>query len=244
MPTDPRLLITLCTYNERENLERLIPEIHEYAPHADLLVIDDNSPDGTGEYADEWAARTEWVSVLHRAAKLGLGSATLAGFQYGIDQGYDYLLNLDADFSHHPKYIPEMLAKMPAADVVIGSRYIPGGGVEDWGLRRKLMSGAINTYARLLLGLKNRDNSGSFRCYRVEKLAQLDLQKFVARGFAFEEEVLYRCRRIGCRFVEVPIVFADRRLGESKISLLETVAALWVILRLGVENLFRVRVTK
>lgn len=234
--TGERLLVTLCTYNEAENLVQLIPEIHQRAPQADILVIDDNSPDGTGRLADEMAARDSRIHVLHRTGKLGLGTATLAGFRYAIEKDYDYVLNLDADFSHHPRHIPELLALMETADVAIGSRYVPGGGVVGWGLRRHFMSQGVNWYARLLLGLKTHDNSGSFRCYRVSRLAELDLDRIRARGYAFQEEILYRCRRIGCRFAESPITFEDRRYGQSKINMKEAVSALFVILRLGWEN--------
>lgn len=240
----PRLLITLCTYNERENLELLIPEIQQHAPDADILVIDDNSPDGTGELADAIAEADSRIHVLHREGKQGLGSAIVAGFRYGIDQSYDYLINLDADFSHPPHNIPDLSACMERADVAIGSRYVPGGDVVGWGFRRHFMSKGINLYARCLLGLKTKDNSGSYRCYRVSKLRELDFDRVVARGYAFQEEILYRCRRIGCRFEETPIIFEDRRYGESKINWREAVAALWVIFRLGIENLFRVAVKR
>lgn len=240
--SSPRLLVTLCTYNEFENLERLIPEIHRYAPDADVLVIDDNSPDGTGRLADRMGRDDPRIHVLHRAGKLGLGTATLAGFRYAMEHGYDLLLNLDADFSHPPQTIPALRDCMQRVDVAVGSRYVPGGGVEGWGLRRHLMSRGINFYARLLLRLKTRDNSGSFRCYRIAKLRELDLDRFLARGYAFQEEVLYRCRRIGCSFEETPFVFEDRRHGTSKINWREMVSAVWVIFRLGIENLLRVRV--
>ena len=239
----PRLLVTLCTYNERDNLQPLIAEIHQHAPDADVLVVDDHSPDGTGELADELRAADSRIHVLHRSGKLGLGTATLAGFRYGIDQGYEFLINLDADFSHPPRYIPVLRDCMPRADVVIGSRYVTGGSVEGWGPLRYFMSGGINLYARCLLGLKTRDNSGSYRCYRIAKIGELNLDRILARGYAFQEEILYRCRRISCRFEEVPIVFADRRYGTSKINWRESVAALWVIFRLGIERLFRVPVT-
>ncbi|MGH7199372.1 MAG: polyprenol monophosphomannose synthase [Planctomycetaceae bacterium] len=232
----PRLLITLCTYNERENIERLVPEIHQFAPQADVLIIDDDSPDGTGELAGEMAARDGRVHVLHRQGKLGLGTATLAGFRWGIERGYDLLINMDADFSHHPRYLPDLLAAMDSADVAIGSRYVPGGGVEGWGWSRHAMSRGINLYARLLLGLKTRDNSGSYRCYRVSKLDELDLTRIRSVGYAFQEEILYRLRRVGCRFVEVPIIFENRRFGTTKINSKEAAAALRVIFRLGVER--------
>jgi dolichol-phosphate mannosyltransferase len=240
----PRLLVTLCTYNERENLPRLIPEVHRHAPDADVLVIDDASPDGTGQLADELAASDPRIRVLHRAGKLGLGTAKLAGFRHAIERGYDFLINLDADFSHHPRYLPALRETMSRADVGIGSRYVPGGGAVHWSWKRRLMSRAINAYARFWLRLKTRDNSGSFRCYRVAKLREVDLDRVRARGYAFQEEILYRCRRIGCRFEETPIVFEDRRYGRSKINWKETLAALWIILRLGVENVLRVRVAK
>lgn len=239
-----RLLITLCTYNERENIERIVPEILAVAPDAHVLVIDDNSPDGTGEFADGLAAADERVRVLHRAGKQGLGTAILAGFRYGIEQGYDHLINMDADFSHHPRYIPALRECMARADVAIGSRYVKGGGVQGWGWHRHFMSRGINCYARLLLWLKTKDNSGSYRCYRVSRLAELDLDRVVARGYAFQEEILYRCRRVGCTFEETPIVFEDRRYGQSKINRKEVFAALWVIFRLGIENLLRIRVRK
>lgn len=236
---DPaRLLVTLCTYNERENLAALFPEIWRYAPAADILVIDDNSPDGTGAIADEWAARDGRVQVLHRPCKMGLGTATLAGFRFAVEKNYTLVLNLDADFSHHPRHIPAIVALMDRADVGIGSRYVAGGGVVGWGLVRHFMSRAINFYARTLLRLSTRDNSGSFRCYRIAKLRELDFDRFVSRGYSIQEEILYRCRRIGCRFDETPIVFEDRRKGRSKISLRESVLAGWVILRLAVAGCF------
>jgi dolichol-phosphate mannosyltransferase len=232
-----RLLVTLCTYNESENLRQLIPEIQQFVPRAEILVIDDNSPDGTGELAEQIAARDSRVHVLHRPGKLGLGTATLAGMEFALERDFDCLLNLDADFSHHPRHIPALLELMGSVDVAIGSRYVPGGGVVGWGLRRHLMSQGINWYARTLLGLRTRDNSGSYRCYRVAKLRELDLSKFRSRGYAFQEEILYRCSRIGCRFGETPITFEDRRYGTTKINRSEALTALWVILRLGWENL-------
>ena len=233
-----RLLVTLCTYNERENIAALIPEIWRFAPTADILVIDDNSPDGTGQVADDWAARDGRVHVLHRPGKLGLGTAMLAGFRFALGHDYDFLINLDADFSHHPRFIPALLVASDCADVAIGSRYVVGGGVVGWGLRRHFMSRAINWYARALLRLKTRDNSGAYRCYRVAKLRDLDLDGFLSRGYAVQEEILYRCRRIGCRFTETPIVFEDRRHGTSKINMGESIAAGWIILRLAIAGCF------
>lgn len=238
----PRLLVTLCTYNERDNIGPLIAEIHQHVPQADVLVIDDNSPDGTGLLADELAATDSQVRVLHREGKQGLGTAILAGFRYAIEHSYDHLINMDADFSHPPRFLPAIYDASRRVDVAIGSRYVAGGGVVGWGIKRHFMSRGINWYARFFLRLKTRDNSGSYRCYSVSKLRELDLDRIVARGYAFQEEILYRCRRIGSTFEEVPIIFEDRRYGQSKINWRETVAALWVIARLGVEGLFGVEV--
>lgn len=235
--TAHRLLVTLCTYNERENLVQLVTEIRRVAPDADVLVIDDSSPDGTGELADEMARSDPRVHVLHREGKQGLGTAIVAGFRYGIEHGYDHLLNMDADFSHHPRYIPALREAIERADVAVGSRYVPGGEIRGWGPLRHAMSRGVNWYARLLLGLKTRDSSGAFRCYRVAKLRELDFDRIRARGYAFQEEILYRLRRIGCTFEEVPITFEDRRYGTSKINPREAAAALWVIFRLGMTRL-------
>jgi dolichol-phosphate mannosyltransferase len=234
-----RLLVTLCTYNERGNLRELIAAVHEQVPHATVLVIDDNSPDGTGALADELAAADSRVVVRHRAGKLGLGSATLAGFRHAIEQQFELLLNLDADFSHPPRYIPAMLAQMGEYDVTIASRYVAGGGVAGWSLHRKLMSRGMNLVARVLLGLKTADSSGSYRCYRVARLAEINWDLTVAAGYAFQEEILYRCARIGCRMTEVPFVFEDRRYGVTKLTLRECTAAFLVMLRLGGQRLLR-----
>ncbi len=235
---DFRILITVCTYNESENVRPLVVEIRRTLPEADVLVIDDNSPDGTGRLADELADDDAHVRVLHRGGKGGLGSAILAGFRAAIDGGYGLVINMDADFSHDPKYLPALVDCARRADVAIGSRYIAGGGVENWGLKRQLMSRGINWYARLFLRLPTRDNSGAYRAYRVSLLSRLDLNRVRARGYAFQEEILFHCRRAGARFEETPIIFRDRRHGKSKINLRETVAALWIIFRLGLGNLF------
>ncbi|HEV8066596.1 MAG TPA: polyprenol monophosphomannose synthase [Planctomycetaceae bacterium] len=232
----PLVLVTLCTYNERENLGALVPEIRRTLPDADVIVIDDGSPDGTGALADELSASDPRVRVLHRAGKLGLGSAILAGMRRAIADGYDFVINMDADFSHDPRHLPALVACMERADVAIGSRYVPGGGIEGWGPLRHFMSRGINWYARLLLGLSTRDNSGAYRCYRCSKLAQINLDRVRARGYAFQEEILFHCRRAGCQFEETPIVFHDRRYGTSKINWRESAAALWIILRLGAGN--------
>jgi len=239
-----KTLITLCTYNERENISQLIPELHAVAPDATILIVDDNSPDGTGLLADQFSAADRRVQVLHRARKQGLGTAILAGFNYAIDNGFEFVVNLDADFSHNPKYIRELIRGMSKCDVVIASRYVRGGGVAGWTYGRKLMSQSINVWAKLCLGLPTHDNSGSFRCYRVSKLAEIDWSLTIARGYAFQEEVLYRCQRINCRMAEVPINFEDRRFGTTKINLGECLTAGWIIFALGIQRMFRCRVKK
>jgi dolichol-phosphate mannosyltransferase len=233
--TEPRLLVSLATYNEAGNLEPLVESIRQYAPGSSILVIDDNSPDGTGQIADRLAAESPEIRVIHRSGKLGLGTAMLEAIDYAVRNSYDYLLNLDADFSHPPRFIPALLEGMADHDVMIGSRYVPGGGVEGgFNLKRKFMSTGINLYARLLLGLPSKDNSGAFRCYRVGKLAQIDLGKVRSRGYSFQEEILYWCKRVGCRIGETPILFENRRSGVSKINMKEAAAALWILLQLGV----------
>jgi dolichol-phosphate mannosyltransferase len=235
-PVAPRTLISVATYNEIENLPALALALRQVAPQADILVIDDNSPDGTGRWCDEQSAAEPRFHCVHRSGKLGLGTAIVAALQYGRDHDYDFVLNMDADFSHHPRYIPAMLAAMDDADVAIGSRYCPGGGTKDWPFQRRFMSWAVNTYARWLLGLKPKDTSGGFRCYRVSLLNKVDLSTIKSRGYSFQEEILWRLKRVGARFAEVPIVFADRERGQSKINKQEALSALWIIFRLGVTN--------
>ncbi len=179
----PRLLVSLATYNEAENIVQLNDEIRGFAPHSSILVIDDNSPDGTGRVADELKARLPRIEVIHRAGKLGLGTAMITAIGFAVANRYDYLLNLDADGSHPPRFIPALLAGMEENDVMIGSRYVSGGGVEgEFNFKRKFMSTGINMYARMLLGLKSRDNSGSFRCYRVSMLALIYFFIIRSRG--------------------------------------------------------------
>jgi dolichol-phosphate mannosyltransferase len=248
-----RTLVVIATYNELENLPRLVEEIHRLCPEVDILVIDDNSPDGTGRWCERRAAEDARLRCLHRPGKLGLGSALAAGMRHAIENQYEYVVTLDADFSHPPRFVPELLARMQRPswgdgdlatrdtppDVVIGSRYVPGGAVEGWPLRRRLMSRVVNTYARWLLGLPVRDCSGGFRCYRVETLRRIDLDRLVGQGYGFLEEILWRLRRAGARLTETPIVFVDRRAGRSKISLAEAVSAVWLIFRLWLRGLLR-----
>ena len=244
MPKTAETLITVATYNEMENLPRLVDELLRFASEADILVIDDNSPDGTGQWCDQQGAANPRIACLHRPGKLGLGTATIAGMRHAIEHGYKFVLNMDADFSHQPKYVPALLAGMDPPgerpiDVTIGSRYVPGGGVEGWPLKRHLMSRAVNLYARWLLGLRPKDCSGAFRCYRTNMLAQVDFDAIRSRGYSFQEEILWRLKRLGARFGETPIVFLERQHGVSKIDGGEALAALRIIFTLGLRNLLR-----
>ncbi|MCA9080022.1 MAG: polyprenol monophosphomannose synthase [Planctomycetaceae bacterium] len=232
----PRILVSLCTYNERENIELLLPEIRQHLPQADVLVVDDNSPDGTGNYVRELQAASPWLKLISRAGKLGLGTATVAAFQFAIAQQYDLLVNLDADFSHPPRFLPDLVAAAATSDVIIGSRYVPGGSIEGWGPVRHFMSQGINLYARCLLGLKTRDNSGAFRCYRVPRLCEVDWSASRAKGYAFQEEILFRLKQLGCTFTEVPIHFAERRYGQTKINWKEAVSAGIVLWQIRLES--------
>jgi dolichol-phosphate mannosyltransferase len=209
--------VCLPTYNERENLE---PMVRALAPlGVRVLVIDDNSPDGTGEIADRLAGELELVSVLHRERKEGLGPAYLAGFRRALADGADYVLELDCDFSHDPADVPRLLAACAAgADLALGSRYVRGGGTENWGLVRRIVSWGGSFYARLLLGVGVRDLTGGMKCYRRRVLETIDLEAVESKGYAFQIETTYRALRKGFRVVEVPIRFVDRTEGHSKMS--------------------------
>lgn len=231
--------MTICTYNESENLSRLVKEIHAVAPLVDILVVDDDSPDGTGKLADQLAKENSRIHVIHRIGERGLGTAMLKALEHCIDAGYDLLINMDADFSHHPRYIPEIIQALhdSNADVSIGSRYVPGGKIVGWPLKRHFMSRCINIWSRLCLGLKTRDCSGSYRCYRCSMLRQIDFSRFRSRGYSVLEELLFRTAQVGAKIVESPIIFEDRQKGESKINLKEAVWAVFIILRCSLERL-------
>ncbi len=213
-----KTLIIIPTYNERDNLGPLLKEIFSYAPETDILIIDDNSPDGTGELADEIHQQNAQVNVLHRPGKQGLGTAYIAGFKYAIDHGYDSAFEMDADFSHDPRYLPDFLKAIENADVVIGSRYIPGGDTPNWSLLRRFISGGGNIFARYMLGIPVHDCTAGYRCYRREVLESIDLDAIQSQGYAFQIELAYRVMRHGFKIVETPIVFMDRRVGKSKMS--------------------------
>lgn len=225
-----RALVIVPTYNERENIVRLISAILEQTPHLDVLVVDDNSPDGTGQLADAMAASSSRVTVLHRAGKLGLGTAYIAGFRHALAGSYDYAIEMDADFSHRPDDLPRLLSMAQEADLVIGSRNVPGGRAVDWSLLRTIISKGGSLYARLLLRLPIRDCTSGFKCFRSTVLAALDLTEVRSNGYAFQVELNHLVHRAGFRIAEIPIIFEDRRIGSSKMSgaiVLEAAAMVW-----------------
>jgi dolichol-phosphate mannosyltransferase len=235
---EPRVLVAVATYNERNNLAPLVREIRQTLPAAHILITDDQSPDGTGQLADELASADPLIHVQHRQGKLGLGTAIVAGMRYAMEHGYDCVISMDADFSHHPRYLPALVTGMRRYDVMIGSRYIAGGGTVNWPLVRRMISGGVNALSRVLMRLPARDTSGGFRCYRVDKLRQTRLDNLLSTGYSFQEEMLFRCRLAGCRIGETPIVFEDRRAGASKADLREAVSSLATILRVGLPAFF------
>ena len=226
-----RHLICLPTYDERENLEPMVRALGEVLPQGGrVLVVDDNSPDGTGELADRLAAELPWVDVLHRERKEGLGPAYLAGFRRALADGAELVLEMDCDFSHAPADVPRLLAAAADADLVLGSRYVAGGGVDgDWGLARRLVSRGGSLYAGLVLGTRVRDLTGGFKCFRREVLEAIDLDAVSSRGYAFQIELTYRALRRGFRVREVPIRFVDRTAGRSKMSRAIVVEAVWKV---------------
>ncbi|MEY3011332.1 MAG: hypothetical protein RIT45_67 [Pseudomonadota bacterium] len=235
MTTRDKAVICLPTYNEAENLPLMVAAIFEVVPSIEIVVIDDNSPDGTGRIADELAAADSRVHVLHRTAKEGLGRAYIAGFRWALERDYDLIFEMDCDFSHQPKYLPEFLRKAQEADLVLGSRYIEGGGTEGWAMHRRLLSRGGNTYARMILGLPFRDLTGGFKCFRREVLAALPLDAIQGGGYVFQIELTWRTIQAGFRVTEVPIVFPDRVRGDSKMHgaiVFEAVKNVWR-LRLG-----------
>ena len=236
-----RACVVLPTYNERENLPEIVPAILAAAPELDVLVVDDGSPDGTGALADALAQADPRVTVLHRQKKEGLGRAYLAGFAEVLGRGYGRILEMDADFSHAPAKLPELLAASRTADVVLGSRYVDGGGTVNWGLGRRALSKGGSLYARTILGLGVRDLTGGFKCFRREVLEKLDLPTVRSSGYAFQIELTYRAVRRGFSVKEIPITFVDRRVGNSKMSRRIVAEALWMVWKLRLDPNARAR---
>ena len=236
MTSDPRAIVIIPTYNEAENISPLIERILNLEASVDVLVVDDHSPDGTGEVVDNIAANDPRIQVIHRQAKLGLGTAYTAGFMSALEQGYDRIITMDADFSHNPRYIPTLLKLTDEYDLAIGSRYVPGGGVRLWGLHRRLLSRGANLFARSILGLHAHDCTAGFRCYRASVLEAVNPNSIKADGYSYLLEMLWRVQRAGFSVVETPIVFTDRRRGASKISQKEIFHAAGTVFRLAFSN--------
>lgn len=237
----PETLIIVPTYNEAENLAILVPMLLALPLDVGVIIVDDSSQDGTGALAEQFAAEQPGrVAVIHRPHKLGLGTAYLAGFEWALEQGAAFVLTMDADFSHHPRYIPIMVEMArDGYDLVIGSRYVPGGSTPDFPLWRILLSHGANAFARLMLGLHAHDTTAGFRCYRRHVLETLPLHTIFSNGYSFLIEMLFLVQQAGFRVGEVPIVFEDRRRGQSKISQQEIVRALYTVLRLAARRLVR-----
>jgi dolichol-phosphate mannosyltransferase len=227
----PRAVVCLPTYNERENLEQMVGELGEVldTTRDRVLVIDDGSPDGTGEIADRLAGELGWVGVLHRTEKQGIGPAYIAGFREALADGAELVLEMDCDFSHDPADVPRLVEAAADADLVLGSRYAPGGGTENWGLPRRIVSRGGCLYAQVLLGVQVRDLTGGFKCFRRETLEAIDLDALSAHGYAFQIETTYRVLRAGLRVKEIPIRFVERRAGASKMTGAIVAEAMWKV---------------
>ncbi|GAB4563502.1 MAG: polyprenol monophosphomannose synthase [Anaerolineae bacterium] len=233
----PSVAVIVPTYNERENLDPLVRSLLGLPLDLRVIVVDDASPDGTGAVADALARETGRVDVIHRPGKLGLGTAYAAGFGRAMELGASYVVTMDADFSHNPSYVPSLVAQANSYDLVIGSRYVAGGGVRCWGWHRRILSWGANAVARLALGLRAHDCTAGFRCYRQDALRRLDLAAVKADGYSYLIEVLFLCQHAGFRIGEVPIIFVDRRMGRSKISRQEIFKAGWTVMRLMIRRI-------
>jgi len=216
--THEKTLVIVPTFNEKENLPLLVEAVFNIVPHVNILVVDDGSPDGTGQLADELAGRDSRIHVMHRTRKEGLGKAYVAGFDWALEHGYELIFEMDCDFSHRPEHLPDFLEAAKDADLVLGSRYIKGGGTENWGLSRKIISRGGNMYARAVLGLPYKDLTGGFKCFRRKVLETLDIHNLFSFGYCFQIELTYRAHNRGFKIAQVPIIFPDRTRGQSKMS--------------------------
>jgi dolichol-phosphate mannosyltransferase len=236
LPGIGRVLVVIPTYQERENIDRILDRLLAAVPEVEVLVADDNSPDGTGALADARSAADPRVHVLHRPGKEGLGAAYLAGFAWGIQHGADVLVEMDADGSHRPEDLPAMLAALVDADVVLGSRYVPGGAVENWPRSREFLSRGGNIYTRIMLGVSLRDATGGFRAYRRSALEKMVMRDVSSQGYCFQVDLVRRAVRAGLRVVEVPITFVEREFGSSKMSRSIVTEALWRVTVWGAQD--------
>lgn len=231
-----RILVVIPTYNERESLPAIVERVRSSVPEADVLIADDNSPDGTGQIADALAGSDGHVRVLHRLSKDGLGAAYLAGFAWALEQEYDVIVEMDADGSHQPEQLPHLLAALRHADLVLGSRWVAGGGVENWPRSREVLSRGGNLYTRVMLGLPLRDATGGYRAFRASALRRLGLDEVVSQGYCFQVDLAWRAVQRGMTVVEVPIQFVERTKGTSKMSQRIVVEALWRVTVWGVNE--------
>jgi len=231
-------LVIIPTYNEKENIAALIPQVLGSDPSLDILVVDDNSPDGTAEIVADMAKSDGRITLLEREAKLGLGTAYVAGFRYALDAGYELIFEMDADFSHSPGYLPDLIRKAESADVVIGSRYLTGVNVVNWPMHRLLLSYLANLYARLVTGIPINDVTGGFKCFHRKVLEAIDLSKINSEGYAFQIELNFLCWRKGFALAEVPIIFYDRTAGKTKMSRKVIFEAIWLVWFLRLKRLF------
>jgi len=232
VPLGP-VAVIIPTYNERDNLESIVTRVRAAAPAVDILIVDDNSPDGTGEIADKLVALDPHVHVMHRTGKSGLGTAYIAGFGWALAAGYDVMLEMDADGSHDPQDLPKMLAALESADLVIGSRYVPGGTVVNWPKHREALSRGANIYVRLMLGIAVRDATGGYRAYRSQTLRTIGLDDVDSQGYCFQIDLTLRTIEHGGTVVEVPITFTERARGDSKMSRAIVLEALWRVGKWG-----------
>ncbi len=227
-----KALVIIPTYNERDNIQKIAREVLSVSEHTEVLIVDDNSPDGTGKVADEMAKASHRVHTLHRAGKLGLGSAYIEGFRYAMSNGYDYVFEMDADFSHDPKEIPNFLDAITKYDVVVGSRYVGGVRILNWPIKRLMLSYGASMYTRMITGLKLIDCTSGFKCFRRDVLEALDLDKIHSDGYSFQIEMSFLCQQKGFSLKEIPIVFADRKEGTSKMNkgiVFEALAVVWIL---------------
>jgi dolichol-phosphate mannosyltransferase len=232
-----KTLVIIPTYNESENIGRIVPQVLEKDTSIHVLIVDDNSPDGTGRIADEMANQDDRILVIHRQSKSGLGTAYITGFKFALENGYDLVFEMDCDFSHDPKYIVGFLEAVKDADLVLGSRYISGVNVINWPMSRLLLSYYANVYSRLVTGLPVRDATGGFKCFRREVLEDIDLDRVKSNGYSFQIEMSFRAWKKGFKIKEIPIVFEDRKVGQSKMSKKIVREAVWMVWRLRLWSL-------
>ena len=233
-----RCLVIIPTFNEADNLPRLLPIILSLGSHFNILIVDDNSPDGTAKLVKEMQKSEERIHLIERPGKMGLGTAYVAGFKFALANGFDYIFEMDADFSHDPAELPRLLAKAEEYDLVIGSRYIEGVNVVNWPMKRLLLSYFANIYTRVITGMPVRDATGGFKCFRRKVLESIDLDAIHSNGYSFQIEMSYKSWRKGFRVCEIPIVFVDRRIGVSKMSKKIVYEAVWMVWRLKIRSLF------